>query len=75
MRESASDGFGASSEWRSENSDSWILPQSCATWGHRRVIAWKRFRATEKDSTAFASTISGASVSCGATAMRMMLKL
>ncbi len=69
MQGNASSGFEGSSGWRSENFDNWILLQNCATSRHRRVITWKRSKATEKGSTAFASTISGASALCGVMGM------
>ena len=69
MPGSMSSGFEVSSGWRNENCDTWILPQSCATLRHLRAIDWKRSKVTERDSTAFASTINRDFVFDGMKAM------
>jgi len=75
MRGSRSSGFAGSSGWRNESFDNWILPQSYATLRHPQAIDWKRSKVTEKDSTAFASTISGASALYGVVEMPTTLRL
>jgi hypothetical protein len=69
MQGNTSSGFEGSREWRSEDFDTWIVLQNCATSRHRRVITWKHSKATEKGSTAFASTISGVSALYGVMEM------
>ena len=46
----------------------WMRRRRCKIWQHFQATGWKRCAGTVKDSTAFASTTSGESVSVGVKA-------